>query len=674
MLTYVQQPFLLIENVLKESKKMNDKRSRPYPLGATLDSSGCNFSIYAPNCPDIALVLFANDDNYNTIPLTNEYAGIKHIYVKDVKTGQKYGYVITTEEGESLLLSDPYAKAIDKPFHYSTPYSSKKSWNISKCVVIDPSFDWQGVEPPRIPREETVLFETHVKGATKKNQAVSELKQGKYLGLVSNYMLDFYKKQNITTLQLLPVAACMHEEHLLNMGMVNYWGYNPCLFMVPDPRYADHDAVIELKTAIRELHRNGIEVILDVVYNHTAEGGEGGVTFNLKALDPHYYIKHGSHYANFTGCGNTVDLMHQPALNLVMDTMRYWVEEFHVDGFRFDLAATLGRNGDSFNYHSPFFKSVAQDPILREVKLIAEPWDIGPNGYQVGGFPDGWNECNDKFRDITRSFWRGDDGYLKEFATRMMGSRDLYSAARWPQKLTVNYITYHDGFTLQDLVSYKHKHNEANGEHNHDGHGDNRSDNYGCEGETDNMMIKAVREKQKRNFIASLLFAFGIPHIITADVMSHTQGGNNNAYCQDNALSWIDWRLSTRKNLFQQWISDMLAMRHKYMTPFINAFSGESRNQNRVGWRRADGEHMEHEDWNTLNAVALHLGIEKDGDELIYLINQSTAPARFKLPSNYNQEWYTVCDTNKDKVFREKMNDEMLLAPMSLAILHSSSA
>jgi glycogen operon protein len=463
----------------------------------------------------------------------------------------------------------------------------------------------------------------------------------------------------------------MHEPHLLNMGMVNYWGYNPYLFMVPDPRYAYKDAVVELKTAVRELHRNGIEVILDVVYNHTAEGGDGGPIFNYKALDPKFYIKHGPHFMNYAGTGNTVDLMHQPALNLVMDSLRYWVNEFHIDGFRFDLAATLGRNGDQFNYHSPFFKAVAQDPVLREVKLIAEPWDIGPNGYQVGGFPDGWNECNDKFRDITRSFWRGDEGFVKEFATRMMGSRDLYSASRWPQKLTVNYITYHDGFTLQDLVSYRHKHNEANGENNHDGHGDNRSDNYGVEGETDNMLIKAIREKQKRNFIASLLFAFGIPHILTADIMSHTQSGNNNAYCQDNDISWLDWTHTDRKEHFRKWISDMIAARLKYMVPFIRAFSGDQRNKNRVGWRRADGEHMEHDDWNQLSTVALHLGIGQEGNEMIYLINQSAAPARFKLPSNHNQKWITICDTNLRDVSKQVVKNDMLLAPNSLAILHA---
>ena len=651
---------------------MNHARSRPYPLGATLDCSGCNFSIYAPHRNDIVLLLFDESGEYTTHHLEGNYAGNRHTYIEGVEAGQKYGYRVESKNGP-LLLSDPYARALDKPLHYRPPYSPKKSWDMSKSVVIDNKFDWQGTQPPRIPREDTVLFETHVKGLTKLHPGIDPSQQGHYLGLVSAPMLEFYKKQNINSLQLLPIAACMHEEHLLKQDKVNYWGYNPYLFMVPDPRYAKRDSVIELKTTIRELHRHGIEVILDVVYNHTAEGGSGGPEFNLKALDPRYYIRHGEHFANFAGCGNTMDLTHQPTLNLVMDSLRYWVEEFHVDGFRFDLAATLGRNGDQFNYHSAFFKAVAQDPVLKEVKLIAEPWDIGPNGYQVGGFPDGWNECNDKFRDITRSFWRGDHGFLKEFATRLMGSRDIYSASRWPQKMTINYITYHDGFTLQDLVSYRHKHNEANGENNHDGHGDNRSDNYGKEGETENMMITAMREKQKRNFMASLLFSFGIPHILTADTMSHTQKGNNNAYCQDNDLSWLDWSHSDRKSDFKLWLSEVIAARHTYMTPFVRAFSGEQRNQNRVGWRRPDGKHMEHDDWNQLNAVALHLGIDQDGDELIYLINQSSATARFKLPSDKNQDWLTICDTNLRDNTNEVVTNDMQLSPSSMAILHSTA-
>ncbi|CAM2932814.1 glycogen debranching protein GlgX [Vibrio ordalii] len=648
---------------------MKCTRSSPYPLGATLDNTGCNFAIHAPASKQLLLALFDQQGSFTTHVLENEYAGVKYTHVPNIKAGQKYGYLILNGD-EPHYISDPYAKAIDKNLGYTTPFSSKKSFELPKCIVVDDQFDWQSTRKPNIPRDKTILFETHIKGVTKLNPRVTKAEQGTYLGLISEEMLEFYRKQHINTLQLLPIAACMHEPHLLDMGKVNYWGYNPYLFMVPDPRYAQKDAVTELKTAIRELHRHGIEVILDVVYNHSAEGGEDGPIFNLKALDPKYYLKHGQHYANFTGCGNTIDLSYQPALNLVMDTLRYWVSEYQIDGFRFDLAATLGRNGDNFSPDAAFFKAVAQDPTLKRVKLIAEPWDIGPNGYQVGNFPFGWNECNDKLRDITRSFWRGDQGYLKEFATRLMGSRDLYSAANWPYKLTVNYITYHDGFTMQDLVSYKHKHNEANGEQNRDGHGDNRSDNYGVEGETENMVIKATREKQKRNMMASLLFAFGIPHILTADVLSHTQQGNNNAYCQDNEISWLDWNMTERKSYFKHWLSQMIAARQTYMVPFIRAFSGEERNANRIFWRRVDGTLMEHDDWNRLSSVALHMGIGSNGAEMIYLINQTNAPARFTLPKDRNQNWEVICDTNLRNVQPGHAEGEILQSPISMTILH----
>lgn len=648
---------------------MTEQSSRPYPLGATPDQSGCNFSIYAPAAENIQLALFDDNNRYVTYSLPNEYAGIRHVYISDIKAGQKYGYIVE-QQGKSHFISDPYAKSLDKALHYQPPFDAAQSFTLAKCVVVDDQFDWQGTQPPRIPRAQTVLFETHVKGLTKLHPEVPREQQGRYLGLVSDAMLSFYQQQNITTLQLLPIAACLHEPHLLKMDKVNYWGYNPYVFMAPDPRYADHDAVQELKTTIRELHRHGIEVILDVVYNHTAEGGSDGPVLNLKALDGQYYLKHGEQYANFTGCGNTVDLSYQPTLNLIMDTLRYWVEMFHIDGFRFDLAATLGRQGEHFSQESAFFKAVAQDPVLREVKLIAEPWDIGPNGYQVGNFPFGWNECNDRLRDITRSFWRGDQGYLKEFATRLMGSRDLYSAANWPYKMTVNYITYHDGFTMQDLVSYKHKHNEANGEQNRDGHGDNRSDNYGIEGPSDNPLIRETREKQKRNFMASLLFSFGIPHILTADVLSHTQRGNNNAYCQDNEISWLNWEESDAKRAFRQWLAELVSARARYMVPFIHAFSGEQRNDNRIFWRRIDGSTMEHEDWNRLSCVALHLGLRKHGAEMFYCINQTNAPARFTLPAEENQQWTMICNTDSHEVHSTIDHKQMLIAPRSMAIFH----
>ncbi|SJL84398.1 Glycogen debranching enzyme [Vibrio palustris] len=652
---------------------MNDLVSSPYPLGATLNTHGCNFSIYAPASSDIQLALFEpTGETYTTHPLHNEYAGIKHTFVPNIKEGQRYGFIVSIND-QPHYLADPYAKALSQPLTYQPPFDAKQSLSLAKCLVTTHDFDWQDSAMPKRPRDEMVLCETHVKGLTKLHPDVPARENGSYLGLVSEPMLEFYQQQNINTLQLLPIAACMHEPHLLEMDMVNYWGYNPYLFMAPDPRYAHKDAVVEFKTAVRELHKAGIEVILDVVYNHTAEGGDNGPIFNLKALDPHYYLMHEGHFANFTGCGNTLNLAYQPSLNLVMDTLRYWVEEYQIDGFRFDLAATLGRYGDQFRSDGGFFKAIAQDPILRDIKLIAEPWDIGPNGYQVGNFPFGWNETNDKLRDVARSFWRGDAGYMKNFATRLMGSRDLYSAANWPFKLTVNYITYHDGFTMQDLVSYKHKHNEANGEDNRDGHGDNRSDNYGEEGETFNVTIKSRRERQKRNMVASVLFAFGIPHLLTADLLSHTQQGNNNAYCQDNELSWLDWELTHSQETFRHWVAKIIKARQEYMVPFIRAFSGKTRNDNRVYWRRVDGHEMSMEDWDSLSSVALHLGIGEHGDELLYLINQTRAPARFTLPEDRKQQWQIICDTNN--LHNQKLGvaeKERLQLPVSMSILHFS--
>ncbi|MGL6312280.1 glycogen debranching protein GlgX [Vibrio sp. WXL103] len=648
---------------------MNNKRTKPITLGAALDGSGCQFAIHAPNQPFLKLALFSDGNNYQTFPLESDCRGIQSVYIEGVKAGQRYGY-IGRVEGKPHFISDPYAKALDGPVLYPRPFDSTNSFSLPKCIVINDDFDWQGTDHPYIPREETILFETHTKGVSKLNPLVAADEQGTYLGLINEDMLAFYRAQNINTIQLLPIAACLDEPHLEPLQKVNYWGYNPYVFMAPDPRFAREDAVTELKTAVRELHRNGIEVILDVVYNHTAEGGDGGCVLNLKALDPRYYLMHNGHFTNYTGCGNTVDMDYQPSLNLVMDTLRYWVTEYKIDGFRFDLAATLGRNGDQFNPNAAFFRAVAQDPVLSKIKLIAEPWDIGPNGYQVGQFPLGWNECNDKLRDITRSFWRGDHGYLKEFATRLMGSRDLYSASTWPYNLTVNYITYHDGFTMQDLVSYKHKHNEANGEHNRDGHGDNRSENYGIEGPTDNHTINELREKQKRNFMTSLLFSFGIPHILTADVLSHSQQGNNNAYCQDNPISWLDWRLDERKKAFKDWLAEMIAARQKYMVPFIQAFSGHNRNQNRVYWRRVNGGEMSHDDWNQLRSVSMHMGIGQDGDELFYCINQTNAPARFALPKDRKQEWQMICNTDSHELHRSVDQSQVLVEPCSIAIFH----
>jgi glycogen operon protein len=650
---------------------VNIQHAFPYPLGATLTKNGCNFSVHHASPYPISLIIFDDNGNHTEHPFTEEYGTIKYTLIDDVTEHTVYGFKII-QDNEALLLLDPYAKALKNSPHYQVPYTAKQSWTLAQCVVVNNDFDWQESQRPMIPRSETILLETHVKGFTLLNSDVEESVRGTYLGLADPANINHLKQQGITTVQLLPVAACMHEPHLLKMNMVNYWGYNPIAFMAPDPRYAKSDAVNELKTAIRELHKNNIEVILDVVYNHTAEGGNGGTTFNLKGLDQDYYLHHHGNYTNYTGCGNTLDITHQPSLNLVMDTLRYWVEHYHVDGFRFDLAATLGREYDQFNPNNAFFKAVAQDPTLQKVKLIAEPWDIGPNGYQVGEFPDGWNECSDKFRDTTKSFWRGEQNYLKSIATRIMGSRDLVSASRWPHKLPVNYVSYHDGFTLQDLVSYKERHNHANGEDNRDGHGDNRSDNYGVEGETTNPRIIALREKQKRNMITTLLFSFGIPHLLAADACSHTQKGNNNAYCQDSDISWVNWKLDKHADEFKVWLADIIQARQTHMVPMINAFSGSKRTKQKVNWYTPEGNNMTHGDWHRAEALCLHLNIYDGEKELLIMINQSNVPTRFELPkSQHYNRWALVCNTQYSTIESKHVIFDYSLSALSIAIFNA---
>ncbi|RYU48085.1 glycogen debranching enzyme GlgX [Aliivibrio finisterrensis] len=650
---------------------MNIQHAFPYPLGATLTKNGCNFSVHHASPYPISLIIFDDNGNHTEHPFTEEYGTIKYTLIDDVTEHTVYGFKII-QDNEAFLLLDPYAKALKNSPHYQVSYTAKQSWTLAQCVVVNNDFDWQESQSPMIPRSETILLETHVKGFTLLNSDVEESVRGTYLGLADPANIKHLKQQGITTVQLLPVAACMHEPHLLKMNMVNYWGYNPIAFMAPDPRYAKSDAVNELKTAIRELHKNNIEVILDVVYNHTAEGGNGGTTFNLKGLDQDYYLHHHGNYTNYTGCGNTLDITHQPSLNLVMDTLRYWVEHYHVDGFRFDLAATLGREYDQFNPNNAFFKAVAQDPTLQKVKLIAEPWDIGPNGYQVGEFPDGWNECSDKFRDTTKSFWRGEQNYLKSIATRIMGSRDLVSASRWPHKLPVNYVSYHDGFTLQDLVSYKERHNHANGEDNRDGHGDNRSDNYGVEGETTNPRIIALREKQKRNMITTLLFSFGIPHLLAADACSHTQKGNNNAYCQDSDISWVNWKLDKHADEFKVWLADIIQARQTHMVPMINAFSGSKRTKQKVNWYTPEGNNMTHGDWHRAEALCLHLNIYDGEKELLIMINQSNVPTRFELPkSQHYNRWALVCNTQYSTIESKHVIFDYSLSALSIAIFNA---
>ncbi|ELR67147.1 Glycogen debranching enzyme [Photobacterium marinum] len=643
------------------------KLAQPFPLGATLCDQGCNFSIHCPDNQDIKLILFDNNNKKKIVELDNQHMGIRYTFVPDMRAGQCYGYQIT-DKNEKRLVLDPYAQALSKTPFYIPPFRAEQSWDFAKSVVTEHTFDWEDTVSPQIPYEETVLFETHVKGFTKLHPHMDEEYKGTYLGLCQPEVIKSLKQQGVTTLQLLPVASCMSEPHLLDMDKVNFWGYNSLCFMAPEPRYAIADAVTEMKTMVRELHKNDIEVILDIVFNHTAEGGDGGPQFHFKSLDKNYYLQTtDKKLLNYTGCGNTLDLTYQPSLNIVLDTLRHWVTHYHVDGFRFDLAATLGRDRHYFNTRSAFFMAVAQDPILKKVKLIAEPWDVGPNGYQLGHFPRGWNECNDKFRDTVKSYWLCNKNDVKEFATRLMGSRDLFSAGGWPDKLPVNFISYHDGFTLEDLVSYNHKHNHANGENNRDGHGDNRSYNHGVEGETNNLTILYRRERQKRNLMATLLFSFGIPHILAVDSLSHTQGGNNNAYCQDNEISWANWEMSHGDELFHTWMGQMIAARKEIMAPFIRAFSGHERGHHRIQWRHSSGQNMTAEDWQNLEAFGLYMGLYKGGNELMYIINHSDIPTRFRLPEG--NKWSVICDTSERYLSNRQIQTTYMQAAKSLTIL-----
>ncbi|MBV7297119.1 glycogen debranching protein GlgX [Enterovibrio paralichthyis] len=645
--------------------------SEPYfSPGANLDQNGCGFSLHAPYQHAVSLAIFGNDGNVKHIEMQETQMGHWYTYVPGIEAGTEYAFMISYE-GEQWYVADPYARAVSKQPPYQPPYSADQSVNLARCVVTDSRFDWQGVSQPRIPETETLIFETHVKGLTQLNTDVPENERGRYLGLVSPAMLAFYKRQGIRCLQLLPITSALSEPHLLTGGRNNYWGYNPFVFTAPNPRYAEKDAVTELKTAIRELHRNGIEVILDVVFNHTAESGEGGPVLHYKALDKAMYLQDDKgNYLNYTGCGNTLDLTYPAALKTVMDTLRMWVTDYQVDGFRFDLAVTLGRNGQSFSPRSAFFQAVAQDPVLRSVKLIAEPWDIGPNGYQLGNFPTNWHECNDKIRDTTRSLWRGDEGMLRRFTKRLMGSRELFSGAHWPSHLSVNYVTYHDGFTLEDLVSYEQRHNHANGENNRDGHGDNRSANYGVEGATDDPAIVAKRERQKRNMVASILFSFGMPHLLTADMLSHSQQGNNNAYCQDNEISWLDWTSSDRKLAFADWVSEMISRRQEIMPAFIRAYSGRHRHENHALWTHPNGTPIELVAWHSIRQLRLQLTIgkhsEHKGTSLIYCLNVSEETCEFSLPES--SSWQCICDTSMPAPETETTGESTVLQPYTLKI------
>jgi len=655
---------------------------QPYPLGATWGGEGVNFALFSEHATGVELCLFsgAKDTQESTrVPLRERTNNVWHGYLPDVRPGQLYGYRVdgpyAPQQGHRFnpnkLLLDPYALSItgrvqptDAIFGYTIGHPDAdlsfddrdSAGDLPKCVVVDPSFTWGDDRPPRTPWNRTIIYECHVKGLTKLHQGVPEHLRGTYLGLTSEPILDHLLKLGVTAVELMPVHHMLNERHLLDHDLTNYWGYNTIGYLAPDSRFAIDSfggQVAEFKTMVKVLHGAGIEVILDVVYNHTGEGNHLGPTVAFRGIDnaSYYHLNPQDlrYYVDFTGTGNTLNMLNARAMQLMMDSLRYWVQEMHVDGFRFDLAPALARELYEVNRLAWFFDIIQQDPVLSQVKLIAEPWDLGAGGYQVGNFPNGWAEWNGKFRDTVRRFWRGDAGQMAELGFRLSGSSDLYSPRGRNPYASINFVTCHDGFTLHDLVSYERKHNEANKHDNQDGTDANYSRNWGTEGPTESLKIMRMRDRMRRNFMATLAFSQGVPMISHGDEVGRTQFGNNNAYCQDNEISWVEWDSDDRDREFLQFSRRVFELRHEHpvlrrRTFFRGHEIGDSGVKD-VVWLRPDGEEMSHDDWHDEERQVLGMLIhgqatnEVDergrlirGDTLLLLMNASERSRYFILP------------------------------------------
>jgi isoamylase len=622
---------------------------QPFPLGATWDGRGTNFSLFSENATRVTLCLFDDDDVEETHDMVERTAHIWHCYVPGVHPGQCYGYRVDGAYDPSAghrfnpskLLIDPYAKAIEGPVRWDAanalPYTPDGTENadlesddeddaeaIPKSIVVDEGFDWEGDAPPRTPWNETVIYETHVKGYTMLHPAVREDLRGTYAGLASEEALGYMKRLGVTAVELLPIHHIADESFLHERGLTNYWGYSSIGYLAPHAHYSATgtagEQLREFKGMVKALHRAGIEVILDVVYNHTAEGNHLGPMLSFKGVDNASYYRlmpdDRRFYMDFTGTGNSLNVVHPSVLRLIMDSLRYWVIECHVDGFRFDLASALARELYDVDRLSAFFDVIHQDPVLSQVKLIAEPWDVGPGGYQVGNFPVGWSEWNGIYRDVVRDFWRG-QASVGEFASRFTGSSDLYESDGRQPFASINFITAHDGFTLRDLVSYNEKHNEANLEDNRDGTDDNRSWNCGVEGETDDPEVNALRARQMRNFLATLFLSQGVPMLLGGDELGRTQGGNNNAWCQDNEISWYEWGLRGPQAELYDFTQRLIALRREHPVfrrgKFLAGREQEGSGLPDVWWFRPDGRRMTQRDWEQQPHV---LGVFLNGQEI----------------------------------------------------------
>jgi isoamylase len=625
---------------------------QPYPLGATWDGKGVNFALYSENATMVELCLFKSGNaqkEQEKVPLREVTAHVWHAYLPGIEPGQFYGYRVhgpyDPEKGlrfnHHKLLIDPYAKALTGEvnwkahvFGYRFDDEQKdlsfdeqdSASGMPKCVVIDPSFDWGDDRHPKTPWHKTVIYEVHVKGATVRHPGVPEKLRGTYAGLASKPFIKHLKELGITAVELLPVHDFLNDKHLVDKGLSNYWGYNTTNYFTPTSRYAGTgdtgEQVREFKEMVKTFHRHGIEVILDVVYNHTSEGNELGPTLSFRGIDNGVYYHlvkdNPRHYMDYTGTGNSLNVNHPHVLQLIMDSLRYWVNEMHVDGFRFDLASALARELHEVDKLAAFFDIVHQDPVISQVKLIAEPWDVGEGGYQVGNFPVLWTEWNGEYRDTVRRAIKGDDNQLAKFAYRITGSSDLYQSDGRRPFASINFVTAHDGFTLHDLVSYNEKHNEANGEDNKDGSDNNMSWNCGAEGPTDDEAISNLREQQKRNFVTTLFLSQGVPMLLGGDELSRTQGGNNNGYCQDNEVSWFDWELDDRKKAFLGFVKKVIRFMHEHPVfrrrKFLKGEKINGSDLKDIQWLRADGNEITDEEWQSPDTKTL--GFILNGDAI----------------------------------------------------------
>jgi isoamylase len=685
----------IVKNALKEGL--------PYPLGAHFDGKGVNFALFSGNATKVEVCLFDSEGEteLERIVLPEYTDQVFHGWLPDIGPGQIYGYRVhgpyDPQSGHRFnhnkLLLDPYARAhvgtLDwNPalFGYTIGHPDEDlSFDerdsapfMPKCVVIDPNFDWHG-QPKRnpIPWDKTILYETHVRGYTMKHPKVPERLRGSYLGLKTPAVLDHIKSIGVTSIELLPVHAFILDSNLLEQGLTNYWGYNSIGFFAPNTRYASEpeQSLREFKEMVAGIHDAGLEVILDVVYNHTAEGNERGPTLSFKGIDnANYYrlLDDKRYYVNDTGTGNTVNVSHPKVIQMVTDSLRYWAEETHVDGFRFDLGTILAREPNGFDNQSGFLKACGQDPTLQTVKLIAEPWDCGPGGYQVGEFPPGWAEWNDKFRDETREFWKGDLRAGK-IAPRLLGSPQEFNHQGRKPWACVNFITAHDGFTLNDCVTYDEKHNEANGEDNKDGSSDNRSSNYGVEGPTDDPDIQRVRARQIRNMLSTLLLSQGTPMLLAGDEFGRTQNGNNNAYCQDSDISWVNWEIEEKGESLIKFVSRLTALRRRFPILRRGRFLIETYNEEldikELTWLNAGGGELAADDWDSAQCFGLMLdgraqptGIRKRGEDatLLLVFNAWRDLVGFKLPSVADQHWRLLIDTNLSE---DQVSDEPHFPP-----------